>query len=456
MSTLDLITNPQPVAKVPLSSQLTMKLVANPQLMAKLNAKLNAKVNANSQLIAKVSANPHSTAKLSVNPQLNAKLSVNPQLNAKLSANPQLTTKLSTNSQLMATLTSNPHVMGELNASAQFVAKLTYFSNEELENTLRRKATAERQLTMEVIELLEEVDRRKLHIARGFSSLLEYCVRELKYSESSAYRRISAMRVVRDVPEVKSALQEGSLNLNTVAQAQNFFKSEEKQQNKMSLEQKKDILRELHGKSARQTERLLAEISPTSAPVKNETVRAVKDERTQVTLVLSKELTEKIEKLKNHLSHRVPSGRYLDLLEYLVDGSLEKFEGPQKKNMSIENPKNCSAVKIEEEVATGGGADNKDMIVDTKDPRREATPAPVLTNSVNVTKLRSRYISMPVRRLVWQKAQGRCSHVNRETGQRCEQRKFLEIDHIHAHAKGGANTVDNLQLLCDAHNRWKR
>lgn len=96
-------------------------------------------------------------------------------------------------------------------------------SNDEIENALRAKAAAERRLTLEVIELLEEVDRRKLHVERGFGSLLEYCVRELKYSESSAYRRISAMRVVRDVPEVKSALQNGALNLNTVAQAQNFF-----------------------------------------------------------------------------------------------------------------------------------------------------------------------------------------------------------------------------------------
>ncbi len=341
----------------------------------------------------------------------------------------------------MAKPTSRPPLMERLTSDPKLMTKLTYFSNEELENILRHKAVAERRLTLEVIELLGEVDRRKLHVTRGFGSLLEYCVRELKYSESSAYRRISAMRVVRDVPEVKLALQAGALNLNTVAQAQTFFKAEEKQKNKMNAEQKKDVLRELHGKSTRQTERLLAEISPTSAPVKNETVRAVKDERTQVTLMLSKELTEKVEKLKNHLSHRVPSGHYLDLLEYMVDSALKKFEGSEKK------------------------------LADQ--PRREATPAPVLKNLKpegsfsenesekllpvnNVKPTRSRYISMPVRRLVWKKAQGRCSHINHQTGQRCEQRKFLEIDHIHAYAKGGANTVENLQLLCDAHNRQKR
>lgn len=309
---------------------------------------------------------------------------------------------------------------------AAFNKKISSLSDATIENTLRTKAAAERQLTLEVIELLEEVDRRKLHLARGFGSLLEYCVRELKYSESSAYRRISAMRVVRDVPEVKSALQNGSLNLNTVAQAQTFFKAQEKQQNKnmrqnkMILEQKKDVLRELHGKSSRQADRLLAEILPTSAPVIKETVRAVKDERTQVTLVFSKELNEKIEKLKSHLSHRVPSGRYLDLLEYLVGEKLKKIEGSQKSKRAAQVKSLC----------------------------REATPAPVLAKS-------SRYISMPVRRRVWSKANGRCSHINQQTGDRCNQRKFLEIDHILAHAKGGDNNAENLQLLCDAHNRLK-
>ncbi len=72
-------------------------------------------------------------------------------------------------------------------------------------HTLSQKCIDERKITLEIIELLEEIDRRKLYLLRGFGSLLEYCVKELKYSESSAYRRISAMRVVHDLPETKIA-----------------------------------------------------------------------------------------------------------------------------------------------------------------------------------------------------------------------------------------------------------
>ncbi len=369
------------------------------------------------------------------------------------------------------------------------IGKISSLSNEEIENFLRLKTAAERKLTLEVIELLEEVDRRKLHVTRGYGSLLEYCVRELKYSESSAYRRISAMRVVRDVPEVKSALQKGSLNLNTVAQAQTFFKSEEKLQNQMSSEQKQNVLRALHDKSAHQTERLLVEISPASAPVKNETVRAIKGERTQVTLVLSKELAEKIEKLKGRLSHRVPSGRYLDLLEYLVDSSLKKFEGRIKKSLD--------ATHTEPVASKSKVALPNDMVLKIEtNPHHEATPTPVLPggivtlagktkNRIDKTlpkkikstlsspttlssqatlsssmnrypdQTRSRYISQAARRLVWQRAQGQCAYTSHETGHRCAQKKFLEIDHIHAFAKGGKSTIDNLQLLCDVHNRRK-
>jgi hypothetical protein len=37
-------------------------------------------------------------------------------------------------------------------------------------------------------------------------------------------------------------------------------------------------------------------------------------------------------------------------------------------------------------------------------------------------------------------------------GQRCRERAGLEVHHEHAFALGGATTVENLRLLCRAHN----
>jgi hypothetical protein len=38
-------------------------------------------------------------------------------------------------------------------------------------------------------------------------------------------------------------------------------------------------------------------------------------------------------------------------------------------------------------------------------------------------------------------------------GRRCEARAWLEYDHRHPRGKGGGSDVDNVRLLCRAHNR---
>ena len=91
-------------------------------------------------------------------------------------------------------------------------------------NELRKTVAIERQVTLSVIELLKEVDQRKIYLALGFSSLIEFCMIELKYSESAAYRRISAMRLVRDLPSLEKKIEDGALSLAVISQATTHFR----------------------------------------------------------------------------------------------------------------------------------------------------------------------------------------------------------------------------------------
>lgn len=61
---------------------------------------------------------------------------------------------------------------------------------------------------------------------------------------------------------------------------------------------------------------------------------------------------------------------------------------------------------------------------------------------------RSRHISQETKTAVWQRDGGRCVQ--------CGARDYLEFDHVIPHSKGGANTVENLQLLCRRCNLGKR
>lgn len=64
-------------------------------------------------------------------------------------------------------------------------------SDVELDQTLCALSGNERRVTLEVIDHLGEMERRSAFRELGYSSLFDYARRRLRYSESSAQRRIS-------------------------------------------------------------------------------------------------------------------------------------------------------------------------------------------------------------------------------------------------------------------------
>jgi len=63
----------------------------------------------------------------------------------------------------------------------------------------------------------------------------------------------------------------------------------------------------------------------------------------------------------------------------------------------------------------------------------------------------TRYIPRALRREVYARDGGRCSFVS-ANGTRCSTRRDLEFHHIVPFARGGSMTLDNLSLMCRAHN----
>src|SRR4051812_26788436 len=103
---------------------------------------------------------------------------------------------------------------------------LKSLSNEVLHSETRQAVIKERVATTIVLHHLREVERRRLFSAMAYSSLFEYCQKELGYSESSAQRRISSMRLMKELPEIETQIEDGKLSLSVIAQAQSFFRQE--------------------------------------------------------------------------------------------------------------------------------------------------------------------------------------------------------------------------------------
>jgi hypothetical protein len=74
--------------------------------------------------------------------------------------------------------------------------QLTHLKDHEVLTQTQHAVQKERDSLMTVLHHLREVNWRKLFSDLGYPSLFEYAVKELKYSEGQACRRIQAMRLI--------------------------------------------------------------------------------------------------------------------------------------------------------------------------------------------------------------------------------------------------------------------
>jgi len=89
----------------------------------------------------------------------------------------------------------------------------------ELLSQIKAYVQSERDVLVKILHHLREIERRRLFCDLGYRSLFDYAVSELRYSEGQASRRIQAMRLIKDIPEVEAKIATGELSLSNVHQA---------------------------------------------------------------------------------------------------------------------------------------------------------------------------------------------------------------------------------------------
>jgi hypothetical protein len=141
---------------------------------------------------------------------------------------------------------------------------LKHLSDQNLHLTLVDLARRERALLAQILWHLKEVDRRKLYCDHKCSSLFDYCVKGLGYSEGQASRRVSAARLLKELPEIVENISAGELNLTHLNQAKNFFH----EQGITDKSKKREVLSKLKGKTTRESEGLLWSMKNPETPRK--------------------------------------------------------------------------------------------------------------------------------------------------------------------------------------------
>jgi hypothetical protein len=263
----------------------------------------------------------------------------------------------------------------------------------------------EKKILQNILESLSEIDKRRLFASRGFGSLFDFCVQELGYSESAAYRRIASMKLIKSLPEAKKSLALGFVNLSTLSQLQTFIKKDENLKGtKLNYEEKLSLLKAIENKSQKECEREFVKLQPELIKTK-ESIRVVTEELTEIRFMASKKLMGKLNELKDILAHQNGSNSTHELVEILADISLKKLKSLSKLNSSATVSQNVKTSLAE------------------------------------------------IKRQVWRRDNGECQYEDPLTKRKCKMKHKVQIDHIIPKATGGDDTLENLRLLCATHNQ---
>lgn len=317
----------------------------------------------------------------------------------------------------------------------------THLTNAELVARLKEKVRAERETLVDILNLLREVEARKLYLEMGLSSLYAFAIQELGYSESAALRRIDAMRLSRNLPEIQEKIKLGAVNLSTLEQLNQYIRAQEKTKNeRVSVKEKKDLLTQIEGHSIRETRDLLVKLSPELAPVRQEKERPITEELVEIKIVVTRAQLDKLERVRELQSHVNVSATKAQLIEQLMDFYLARKD-PALKQLRPETPKPPAYSE------SCLGTINVSSVT-------QAQIAPPLRRRNGQT----RYIPRAAYWEVRKKHGDQCTYFDPITKRRCNSKHRLEIEHILPFARGGTHDPSNLTLLCPAHNKlaaWK-
>ena len=266
-------------------------------------------------------------------------------------------------------------------------------SDDRLLERTKELSRIEHHLEVVVIDHLREIQKRRLYLRRGFSSLFDYAVRELGYSDAAAWRRIKAMRLCAEVDGVRERLQDGTMTLNAAAQLQHAFDRQERKKERaarsaprgagcgagaqsqagsapprpaerkpapvLDSEARRELVEQASGKSSREVMQLLAEVDPElAAPA--DRVRPLGGGCWELKAVIDDECRRGLDRLQGLLSHVDPHMTMGQLMGRLVREGLDRHDPARpprgRRAAPAKGAEQTSAAKTQ--AASARGADS--------------------------------------------------------------------------------------------------
>jgi 5-methylcytosine-specific restriction endonuclease McrA len=335
---------------------------------------------------------------------------------------------------------------------------LLHLEDHVLLRDLATLVSQDRATTATLLAHIAEVDERKLYRPAAYPSMYLYCVRELRMSEDTEYRRIGVARTARRFPAIFPALADGRLNLTAVLLLTPY----------LTQQTANDLLAEAANKSKAEIELLLAQrfprldlptlIQAIAAPGASDELPARPDETNDAQLAL--------ERVGGLALQQVPISAASSALQLVPD----RVDLPSRAKLAPLSPGRFAwQVTVDQEtqdllryaqlllshaVPSGDVATVLKQALGTLVQQLEKQKFAKCTRTrPRRSHANGRYVPAEIRRTVWQRDGGQCTFVS-EKGKRCEAHDRLEFDHIDPVARGGQTTADRMQLRCRAHNQY--
>jgi 5-methylcytosine-specific restriction endonuclease McrA len=296
-------------------------------------------------------------------------------------------------------------------------------THEELHAETLDAARKEKSATLELLRFLKQIEERRTFAVMGYPSLFKYVEEGLGYSPAQASERVSAMRLLRQVPAVAENLRDGAHTLTSIAKLASHVRREG-----LKPEQASALVLESANQTVVSLEKHLAGVALVEPP-KLERAKIISRELTRLTLDVDDEFMALVQRMKE-----LKGNPALPLSEVFASAMQEFVKKREVKNPDVKNPSENSPEKSQQNKSSTSGAEVK------------SKPSEVKTT-------RTRYIRVHDRRIVRIRAHDECEYTHEETGKRCGSKTGLQFEHITPFAHGGGNREENLKLYCAAHNR---
>ena len=339
-----------------------------------------------------------------------------------------------------------------------------HFVDQDLDLELDDYMGRDRTTTPALLARIAEYEARGLYRAKGFDSMLAYCLDKFHLCEQATLKRIRAARTARRFPAIFEALDDGRLHMTAVIVLTPHLTSENAaellnaaaRKSRSQIEEilaawfpRLELTTPVHAVSTPRTAEMSlgtvglaadGEVSPRTvelaangevspgtlglAPsdkvspgtMEQRSTRQIAPrpvplsaERFSLELTMDRATRDKLQHIQDLLSHAVPSGDVNEVFVRALDALEAQLE--KRKFGRTERPRAM---------------------------RGSANP---------------RHIPAAVRRAVAERDGGRCTFVS-ETGHRCAATRLLEFDHVEEVARGGRPSVDGLRLRCRTHNQF--